>query len=209
LYGRERGSLGRAISAAAAGSTRSGREDRLRRRLKAELHIFTGQLQPGLAAHIAGHVRDELAGELERRHEAAVLTSDALRRRCAEAEDPGEQIPGSHRFSCGPRTEVVLRATAVNRPDVLDRNGRPTAAIWPAFGAVVARGDFAGHGESQDAINALSRFLESVVAGALAGVTVDGLYSLSGEQPEVPNWLAKAAPRLRVLTCLKPGPSTG
>jgi hypothetical protein len=177
--------------------TRKGVEQR-RRRLKAELDTFTGQVQPRLAAHIAGHVRDELAGELGRRHEAAVLTSDALRRRCAEAEDPGEEIPGSHRFSCGPRTEVVLRATAVNRPDVLDRNGCPTAAIWPAFGAVVARGDLAVMESPQDAISALSWFLESIVAGALAGVTLDGLYSLSGEQPEVPNWLAKAAPRLQV-----------
>jgi hypothetical protein len=172
--------------------------ERRRRRLKAEIDIFVRQLQPVLTAHIAGHVRDELAEELGRRHEAAVRTAGALRRLLQEAKDPGEEIPGAHRFSCGPRTEVVLTAAAVRRPDLLDRNGRPTAAIWPAFGAQVAAGDLAVMENPQDAINALTRFLKSIVAAALAGVTLDGLYSMSQLQPEVPNWIAKAAARLQV-----------
>ncbi|HEY1916153.1 MAG TPA: hypothetical protein VGH27_11330 [Streptosporangiaceae bacterium] len=175
--------------------TRKG-VDRRRRQLKAEIDVFVRRLQLELAQHIAGHARDELADELGRRAEAAVRTSEALRRLVREAKDPGEEIPGAHRFSCGPRTEVVLKAAAVKRPDLLDRNGRPTEAIWPAFGAEVAAGDLAVMENPQDAINTLSRFLESIVTGALAGVTLDGLYSLSQQQPEVPNWIAKAAARL-------------
>jgi hypothetical protein len=179
--------------------TRKG-TDRKRRRLKAEIDAFIQELTPVLAAHIAGLVRDELADELGRRHEASEGAQAALRRVCAEAKDPGEGIPGSHRFSCGPRVEVVLKAAAVRRPDLLDRNGRPTAAIWPAFGAEVTAGDLGVMEDPQEAISALQRFLEVTVADALGGLTLDGLYAVTGEPPETPSWFGKAAARLQAMT---------
>ena len=179
--------------------TRKG-TDRRRRRLKAEIDAFNQKLTPVLAANIAGLVRDELADELGRRHEASERAQDALRRLCAEARDPGEDIPGSHRFSCGPRVEVVLKAAAVRRPDLLDRNGRPTDAIWPAFGAEVAAGDLGVMEDPQEAIKALQRFLEFTVADALGGLTLDGLYAVTGEPPETPSWFSRAAARLQAVT---------
>lgn len=175
--------------------TRKGVERR-RRRLRAEMDAFVQKLQPRLAAQVAGHVRDGLAGELERRSEAGDLTQDALRRFCAQALPPGDDIPGAHRFSCGPRVMVVLRAAAVNRPDLLNSDGRPTDAIWPAFGAEVAEGDLSVMEDPEEAISALQGFLRSTVADALTGVTLDGLYAMAHEQPEVPNWLGKASARL-------------
>jgi hypothetical protein len=177
--------------------TRKGVERR-RRRFKAEIDTFVQKLQPTLAAHVAGHVQDRLAGDLERRFEACDLTQDALRRFCAQAVPPGEDIPGAHRFSCGPRVEVVLKAAAVNRPDLLDSDGRPTEAIWPAFGAEVAEGDLSVMEDPEEAIGALQGFLRSTIADALTGVTLDGLYAMAHEQPEVPNWIGKASARLHV-----------
>jgi hypothetical protein len=174
--------------------------DRKRRRLKAEIDAFIQKLTPVLAAHIAGLVRDELADELGRRHEASEGAQGALRRLCAEARDPGQDIPGSHRFSCGPRVEVVLKAAAARRPDLLDRDGRPTDAIWPAFGAEVAAGDLGVMEDPQEAIKALQRFLEVTVADALSGLTLDGLYAVTGEPPETPSWFGKAAARLQAVT---------
>jgi hypothetical protein len=172
--------------------------ERRRKRLKVEIDAFVQRLQPVLAAHVAGHVRDELADELRNRYEACVRSRDALQRLCAEATDPGEDIPGSHRFSCGPRVEVVLKAAAVRRPDLLDSEGVPTDAIWPAFGAEVAAGDLGVMEDPQAAIDALLGFLESTVADALTGVMLDGLYSMTGEQPEVQNWIQRAGARLQV-----------
>jgi len=179
--------------------TRKGTDLR-RRRLKAEVDAFIQKLTPMLAAHIAGLARDELADELRRRHEASEGAQAALRRLCAEARDPGEDIPGSHRFSCGPRVEVVLKATAIRRPDLLDRNGRPTDAIWPAFGAEVAAGDLGVMEDPQEAIKALQRFLEVTVADALGELTLDGLYAVTAEPPETPSWFGKAAARLQAKT---------
>lgn len=178
--------------------------DRRRRRLKAEIDAFIQKLLPVLTAHIAGLVRDELADELGQRYEACERAQAALRRLCAEARDPGKDIPGSHRFSCGPRVEVVLKVAAVRRPDLLDRNGRPTDAIWPAFGAEVAVGDLSVMEDPQEAIKALQRFLESTVADALDGLTLDGIYALTGEPPEAPSWIGRAAARLQAVTREEP-----
>jgi hypothetical protein len=172
--------------------------ERRRRRLKVGIDTFIQRLQPRLAAHIAGHVRDELADELKRRHEACDRAQSELRRHCANAVHPGEDVPGVHRFSCGPRVHVVLKAAAVRRPDVLDSDGRPTAAIWPAFGAEVTKRDLTVMEDPQRAIVALQRFLQATLADALAGVTLDGLYALANEQPEVPNWISRATARMHV-----------
>ena len=58
-----------------------------------------------LADHIAGLVRDDLSGELARRGEMTVRSVAALRRRRAEAADPGDDIPGCTAFPVvpGPR----------------------------------------------------------------------------------------------------------
>ena len=112
--------------------------DRRRRRLKAEIDTFAQKLLPVLAKQIAGHIRDELAGELERRYENCLRAQHAPASFLRGNHRSGEEIPGSHRFSCGPRLGVVLKAAAINRPDLLDRDGVPTEAIWPAFGAHVA-----------------------------------------------------------------------
>ena len=106
-----------------------------------------------------------------------------LRCVCGEAVDPGDDIQGSHRFSCGPRVDVVLKTVAVQRPDLLDRDGRPTDAIWAAFGAEVAAGDLAVMEDPHEAIAALRRFLESTVARALGGLTLDALYALTQSRP--------------------------
>jgi hypothetical protein len=177
---------------------------RKRRRLKAEIDAFNQKLRPVLADHIAGLVRDDLGGELARRDEMSRRSQAALRRRCAEAIDPGDDIPGSHRFSCGPRVEVVLKTVAVKRPDLLDRDGRPTDAIWAAFGAEVASGDLAAMEDPQQSIDALQRFLESTVTRALDGLTLDALYALSGEPPEVPNWIGKSSARLQAVSREEP-----
>jgi hypothetical protein len=52
--------------------------------------------------------------------------------------------------------------------------------------------------DPERAIQALEGFLESILVGALVGVTLDGLYAMAHEQPEVPNWIAKATARLHV-----------
>jgi hypothetical protein len=178
--------------------------DRTRRRGKAEIDAYAQKLIPVLSAHIAGLVRDELAGELTRRYEAGERSQAALRRLCAEAADPGDDIPGSHRFSCGPRVEVVLKAVAARRPDLLDRDGRPTDAIWTAFGAEVAAGDLGVMEDPQQSIEALQRFLETTVAGALDGLTLDALYAVTREPPEVPSWIGRAAARLQAVSREKP-----
>ncbi len=178
--------------------------ERKRRRLKAEIDAFNQKLRPVLADHIAGLIRDDLGGELARRDEMNRRSQAALRRRCAEVADPGDDIPGSHRFSCGPRVEVVLKAVAVKRPDLLDRDGRPTDAIWAAFGAEVASGDLALMEDPHQSIDALQRFLESTVARALDGLTLDALYALTGEPPEVPNWIGKSAARLQAVSREEP-----
>ena len=190
-------------NAASKLKTQKGTERR-RRRLKAEIDAFSARLRPALAEHIAGLVRDEVADELARRDQLARRAQAALRRQCAEAEDPGDEIPGAHRFSCGPRLEVVLKTVAVRRPDLLDRDGRPTDAIWAAFGAEVAAGDLAVMEDPQQAIDALQRFLETTVAQALEGLTLDALYSLTGEPPEVPNWIGKSAARLQAVSREEP-----
>ncbi|HEY2578883.1 MAG TPA: hypothetical protein VGI74_21470 [Streptosporangiaceae bacterium] len=179
--------------------TRKGTERR-RRRLKAEIDTLVQRARSPLAAHVAGHMRDELADQLEQRHKASIRARDAMLRLCAEATDPGQDILGAHRFSCGPRVEVVLKAAAVRRPDLLDSDGRPTDAIWPAFGAAVADGDLAVMEDPQQAIDTLRRFLESTVAEALAGVTLDCLYDMTDEQPEIRNWIDKATARLQAAT---------
>lgn len=178
--------------------------DRKRRRLKAEIDVFIQKLTPRLAAHITGLVRDELVGELARRCEASARSQTALRRLCAEAPDPGDDIPGSHRFSCGPRIEVVLKAAAAKRPDLLDRDGRPTDAIWAAFGAGVAAGDLRVLEDPQESIEALQRFLESTVASALDGLTLDSLYAVTQEPPETPSWIGRAAARLQAVAREEP-----
>ena len=183
--------------------TQNGTERR-RRRLKAEIDAFNQKLRPVLADHIVGLVRDDLGGELARRDEMSRRSKAALRRRSAEAADPGDDIPGSHRFSCGPRVEVVLKAVAVKRPDLLDRDGRPTDAIWAAFGAEVASGDLAVMEDPHQSIAALQRFLESTVARALDGLTLDALYALTAEPPEVPNWIGKSAARLQAVSREEP-----
>ena len=180
------------------------RTERKRRRLKAEIDLFNQKLRPVLADHIAGLVRDDLSGELARRDEMNRRSQTALRRRRAEAADPGDDIPGSHRFSCGPRVEVVLKAVAVKRPDLLDRDGRPTDATWAAFGANVASGELGVMEDPHRAIDALQRFLESMVAEALDGLTLDALYALTGEPPEVPNWIGRSAARLQAVSREEP-----
>jgi hypothetical protein len=190
-------------NAASKLKTQKGTERR-RRRLKAEIDAFNARLRPVLAGHIAGLVRDELGGELERRDELGRRSQAGLRRWWEEAENPEDDIPGSHRFSCGPRLEVVLKAVAVQRPDLLDRDGRPTEAIWAAFGADVAAGDLAVMEDPQRAIDVLQRFLESIAARALDGLTLDALYALTGEPPEVPNWIAKSAARLQAVSGEEP-----
>ena len=180
------------------------RTERKRRRLKAEIDLFNQKLRPVLADHIAGLVRDDLSAELARRDEMNRRSQTALRRRRAEAADPGDDIPGSHRFSCGPRVEVVLKAVAVKRPDLLDRDGRPTDAMWAAFGANVATGELGVMEDPHRAIDALQRFLESMVAEALDGLTLDALYALTGEPPEVPNWIGRSAARLQAVSREEP-----
>lgn len=180
------------------------RTERKRRRLKAEIDLFNQKLRPVLAGHITGLVRDDLSGELARREEMNRRSQTALRRRRAEAADPGDDIPGSHRFSCGPRVEVVLKAVAVKRPDLLDRDGRPTDAMWAAFGAKVASGELGVMEDPHRAIDALQRFLESMVAEALDGLTLDALYALTGEPPEVPNWIGRSAARLQAVSREEP-----
>jgi hypothetical protein len=190
-------------NAASRLKTQKGTE-RKRRRLKAEIDAFGLRLRPLLADHIAGLVRDDLADELARRDDLVSRAQTALRRLRAEAVDPGDDIPGSHRFSCGPRVEVVLKTVAVQRPDLLDRNGRPTDAIWAAFGAEVAAGDLAIMEDPHEALAALRRFLESTVAQALDGLTLDSLYALTREPPETPNWIGRSAARLQAVTREEP-----
>lgn len=190
-------------NAASRLKTQRGTERR-RRRLKAEIDAFGLRLRPLLADHIAGLVRDDLGGELARRDVLGNRAQASLRRLCAEAMDPGEDVPGSHRFSCGPRVEVVLKAVAVQRPDLLDRDGRPTDAIWAAFGAEVAAGDLTVVEDPHKALAALRRFLESTVAGALDGLTLDALYALTQEPPETPNWIGRSAARLQAVTREEP-----
>lgn len=190
-------------NAASRFKTQKGTE-RKRRRLKAEIDAFGLRLRPLLADHIAGLVRDDLYGELARRDELGSRAQAALRRVCAEAVDPGDDIQGSHRFSCGPRVDVVLKTVAVQRPDLLDRDGRPTDAIWAAFGAEVAAGDLAVMEDPHEAIAALRRFLESTVARALGGLTLDALYALTREPPETPSWIGRSAARLQTVTREEP-----
>jgi hypothetical protein len=190
-------------NAASKFKTQKGTE-RKRRRLKAEIDAFNQQLRPVLADHIAGLVRDDLVGELARRDEMSRRSQAALRRRCVEAADPGDDIPGSHRFSCGPRVEVVLKAVAVKRPDLLDRDGRPTDAIWAAFGAEVASSDLAVMEDPHRSIDALQQFLETTASQALDGLSLDALYALTGEPPEVPNWIGKSAARLQAVSREEP-----
>ena len=190
-------------NAASRLKTHKGTERR-RRRLKAEIDAFGLRLRPLLADHIAGLVRDDLGGELARRDELGSRAQAALRRLCANAVDPGDDIPGSHRFSCGPRVEVVLKTVAVQRPDLLDHDGRPTDAIWAAFGAEVAAGDLAVMEDPHEALAALRRFLESTVARALDGLTLDALYALTREPAETPNWIGKSAARLQAVTREEP-----
>jgi hypothetical protein len=178
--------------------------ERKRRRLKAEIDLFNQKLRPVLADHIAGLVRDDLSAGLARRDELNRRSQTALRRRRAEAADPGDDIPGSHRFSCGPRVEVVLKAVAVKRPDLLDRDGRPTDAMWAAFGAKVASADLGVMEDPHRAIDALQQFLESTVAEALDGLTLDALYALTAEPPEVPNWIGRSAARLQAVSREEP-----
>jgi hypothetical protein len=178
--------------------------DQRRRRLRAEIDAYLYKSAPVLAGHICGLVRDQAADEVTRRYEAAGRSLAALRRRCQEAADPGDNIAGSHRFSCGPRLSVVLKATAAKRPDLLDRDGRPTEAIWAAFGAEVADGDLACTEDPQESIAALQRFLESTVADALDGLTLDSLYELSGEPPEAPSWIGRSAARLQAASHEEP-----
>lgn len=177
---------------------------RKRRRLKAEIDAFLQKLTPVLAGHIAGLVRDELADELARRHGACERSQAALRRLCAETTDPGDDIPGSHRFSCGPRAEVVLKAVAAKRPDLLDRDGRPADAIWAAFGAEMAAGNLGVMEDPKEAIEALRRFLEFTVAAALDGLTLDALYAVTREPPEAPSWIGRAAARLQAVSREEP-----
>ena len=143
--------------------------ERKRRRLKAEIDAFNQKLRPVLADHIAGLVRDDLGGELARRDEMSRTVAGRAASPVRGSRRPGDDIPGSHRFSCGPRVEVVLKAVAVKRPDLLDRDGRPTDAIWAAFGAEVASGDLAVMEDPHQSIEALQRFLESTVAGRSTG----------------------------------------
>jgi hypothetical protein len=178
--------------------------DRKRKRLKAELDQFINRLTPVLADHIAGLVRDDLAAELTRRYEATELARAALRRHWEEATDPGNEIPGAHRFSLGPRLQVVLKAAAVQRSDLLHRDGRPTEAIWPAFGAHVAAGNLGVMEDPQEAIKALGQFLESAVASALDGLTLDALYAKAEEPPESPSWIGLAAARMLVGSPVQP-----
>ena len=178
--------------------------DRRRRRLRAEIDAYVYKLVPVLAGHIAGLVRDELADELARRSKAGERSQVALQRYCQEATDPGDDIPGSHRFSCGPRVNVVLKATAARRPDLLDRDGQPTDAIWAAFGAEVAAGNLTVMEDPQESIDALQGFLEFTVAAALDGLTLDSLYELSGEPPEAPSWIGRSAARLQAASREEP-----
>jgi hypothetical protein len=189
-------------SAASRLKTRQG-ADRRRRRLRAEIDLFNQKLTPLLANHIAGLVRDELAGELTRRYEASERSQAALRRLCAEATDPGDTIPGAHRFSLGPRMEVVLKAAAARRPDLLNRDGRPADAIWPAFGAEVA-GNLGVMEDPQEAIEALQQFLEAIVASALEGLSLDSLYSVAQVPPEAPSWISRAGARMQVRSPERP-----
>lgn len=170
---------------------------RKRKRLKAEIDLLNRNLLPVLADHIAGLVRDELASELTRRYEACERSLAALRRHVAEATDPGDEILGAHRFSLSPRLDVVLKAAAKRRPALLDRNGQPTEAIWPAFGTWVATGDLRVLEDPQQAIGALQRFLEDMVSSALDGLTLDSLYRISEVPPETQSWLNRGAARMR------------
>ena len=90
------------------------------------------------------------------------------------------------------------------RPDLLDHDGRPTDAIWAAFGAEVAAGDLAVMEDPHEALAALRRFLESTVARALDGLTLDALYALTREPAETPNWIGKSAARLQAVTREEP-----
>jgi hypothetical protein len=180
------------------------RQGAKRKQLKGEIDLLNRKLQPVLVDHIAGLVRDELAGELTRRYEACERSLAELRRHVAQAADPGDEILGAHRFSLSPRLEVLLKAAAKKRPDLLDRDGRPTEAIWPAFGAFVAAGDPRVLEDPQEAIGALQRFLESLVTSALDGLTLDSLYSISGVPPETPSWISRAAARMRYRSPRRP-----
>jgi hypothetical protein len=62
----------------------------------------------------------------------------------------------------------------------------------------VAAGDLSVMEDPERAIHVLQRFLQSTIVGALADVTLDGLYDMAHEQPEVSNWIAKATARLQV-----------
>jgi hypothetical protein len=99
---------------------------------------------------------------------------------------------------------VVMKATAKRRPALFDRDGRPTEAIWPAFGSWVAEGDLHVLEDSQQAIGALQRFLEEMVTSALADLTLDSLYSLSEVPPEIGSWLDRAAARMRYRSPYQP-----
>ena len=87
---------------AASKLTTHKRTERKRRRLKAELDLFNNKLRPVLADHIAGLVRDDLSGELARRDEMTVRSLAALRRRRAEAADPGDDIRARTAFPAVP-----------------------------------------------------------------------------------------------------------
>ena len=109
-------------------------------------------------------------------------------------------------LSCGPRVDVVLKATAARRPDLLDHDGQPTDAIWAAFGAEMAAGNLAVMEDPQESIEALHGFLEFTVAAALDGLTLDSLYELSGEPPEAPSWIGRSAARLQAASREEPYP---
>ena len=52
--------------------------------------------------------------------------------------------------------------------------------------------------DPQQAIDGLRRFLERTVAEALDGLTLDGLYAMTQQQPEVTSWITSATARLQV-----------
>ena len=68
----------------------------------------------------------------------------------------------------------------------------------------MASGDLALMEDPHQSIDALQRFLESTVARALDGLTLDALYALTGEPPEVPNWIGKSAARLQAVSREEP-----
>jgi len=68
----------------------------------------------------------------------------------------------------------------------------------------VASGDLAVMEDPHQAIDALQHFLESTVARALDGLTLDALYALTGEPPEVPNWIGRSAARLHAASREEP-----